>query len=311
MISTLVSIYDSKDLFVKELQILLAERLLSISDGNYEREIRNIEILKLRFGETALHVCEVMLKDMTDSKRVDQRVHQDHQVCSLNICPTNSLLTSTLVSSTCFNRLQTFLAAPQCFQCQNAQDHEQVSTVLVIHVPTTNVYHSVLAAYEQQYIKQKADKRLLWIPQIGKVSLHIELADRSLDVEVGVVEAAIIELFGEKGENSFEKHCLFLLTSPITDVWTLNELAEALGTDVNVARKAAAQWIELRVVNEDTPHTYRLLEKQEAETTSVANRDDEADAPSAAPARQQQAEQVRVFWRVSQLAGSTSANVKY
>ena len=86
MISTLVSIYDSKDLFVKELQILLAERLLSISDGNYEREIRNIEILKLRFGETALHVCEVMLKDMTDSKRVDQRVHQDHQVSSLNIC---------------------------------------------------------------------------------------------------------------------------------------------------------------------------------------------------------------------------------
>ena len=172
----------------------------------------------------------------------------------------------------------------------------------------TNVYHSVLAAYEQQYIKQKADKRLLWIPQIGKVSLHIELADRSLDVEVGVVEAAIIELFGEKGEDSFEKHCIFLLTLPITDVWTLNELAEALGTDVNVARKAAAQWIELRVVNEDTPHTYRLLEKQEAETTSVANRGDEVDAPSAAPARQQQAEQVRVFWRVSQFAGSTPAN---
>ena len=39
-ISTLVSIYDSKDLFVKELQVLLAQRLLAIQDGNFDNEVR-------------------------------------------------------------------------------------------------------------------------------------------------------------------------------------------------------------------------------------------------------------------------------
>lgn len=39
VISTLVSIYDSKDLFVKELQVLLAQRLLTIKDGNFEKEV--------------------------------------------------------------------------------------------------------------------------------------------------------------------------------------------------------------------------------------------------------------------------------
>lgn len=39
VISTLVSIYDSKDLFVKELQVLLAQRLLAISDGKFEKEV--------------------------------------------------------------------------------------------------------------------------------------------------------------------------------------------------------------------------------------------------------------------------------
>lgn len=39
VISTLVSIYDSKDLFVKELQVLLAQRLLAITDGNFEKEV--------------------------------------------------------------------------------------------------------------------------------------------------------------------------------------------------------------------------------------------------------------------------------
>ena len=106
VISTLVSIYDSKDLFVKELQVLLAQRLLAIKDGNFEKvekevnsllrpsvlldneltlvpgnQRRNIEILKIRFGEAALQVCEVMLKDMTDSKRIDGHVQSQKAVC--------------------------------------------------------------------------------------------------------------------------------------------------------------------------------------------------------------------------------------
>lgn len=104
--STLVSIYDSKDLFVKELQVLLAQRLLAIQDGNFDNEAssfpltlaavssvpllicfsrggsqrRNIEILKVRFGEAPLQVCEVMLKDMTDSKRIDQHIQAQNEV---------------------------------------------------------------------------------------------------------------------------------------------------------------------------------------------------------------------------------------
>ena len=40
-ISTLVSIYDSKDLFIKELQVLLAQRLLAVKDGNFDNEVRS------------------------------------------------------------------------------------------------------------------------------------------------------------------------------------------------------------------------------------------------------------------------------
>lgn len=48
-------------------------------------QIRTIELLKIRFGETALSVCDVMLKDMADSKRIDDHVHGDIQV-GLNRC---------------------------------------------------------------------------------------------------------------------------------------------------------------------------------------------------------------------------------
>lgn len=41
-ISTLVSIYDSKDLFIKELQVLLAQRLLAIQDGDFDNEVSSV-----------------------------------------------------------------------------------------------------------------------------------------------------------------------------------------------------------------------------------------------------------------------------
>ncbi len=34
-------------------------------------QVRNVELLKLRFGEGNLHFCEVMIKDVADSRRIN------------------------------------------------------------------------------------------------------------------------------------------------------------------------------------------------------------------------------------------------
>ena len=54
--------------------------------SNFLIQRRNIEILKIRFGESALQVCEVMLRDMTDSKRIDGHV-QSQRAVSPPPCP--------------------------------------------------------------------------------------------------------------------------------------------------------------------------------------------------------------------------------
>ena len=74
IISMLVNIYGSKELFVNEYRTLLADRILTQFNYEIEKEIRYLELLKLRFGETQLHYCEVMLKDVADSKRLNARV---------------------------------------------------------------------------------------------------------------------------------------------------------------------------------------------------------------------------------------------
>ena len=44
------------------------------------REVRNLELLKKRFGDGALQSCEVMLRDIAESKRVTQAVHRHRRV---------------------------------------------------------------------------------------------------------------------------------------------------------------------------------------------------------------------------------------
>jgi hypothetical protein len=58
---------------------MLSNRLLSQFSYNTEREIRNLELLKLRFGETSLQQCEVMLKDISDSKRINNAILGEDQ----------------------------------------------------------------------------------------------------------------------------------------------------------------------------------------------------------------------------------------
>lgn len=41
---------------------MLADRLLAKTDYDCERELRTLELLKVRFGEANLHTAEVMLK---------------------------------------------------------------------------------------------------------------------------------------------------------------------------------------------------------------------------------------------------------
>jgi anaphase-promoting complex subunit 2 len=99
----LVSIYGTKELFVNEYRSLLSNRLLSLTDYETEKELLTLELLTLRFGEgtPALHNCEIMLKDISDSKRINNHIHRTTTattiITSTTIIPSN--FNATLISN--------------------------------------------------------------------------------------------------------------------------------------------------------------------------------------------------------------------
>ena len=65
-------------------------------------------------------------------------------------------------------------------------------------VPLTQP-HRVQDLYANGFTEFKPDKKLHWLPQLGTITLELELKDRTIEAEVTPIEAAVIGLFEENG----------------------------------------------------------------------------------------------------------------
>lgn len=227
---------------------MLAQRLLALKDGNLDRERRNVEILKIRFGEPALQVCEVMLRDMTDSRRIDQHVQSQKP----------SVMHPTIISRHFWPALE-------------ASD-----------MVMPGQFHDLQEQYAKEFSAFKPDKVIRWHPHLGRIQLELELDDRIVEADVPPLEAAFIELFSEK------------------DTWTVDELIERVGTVTrSAALKALGTWVDMRLLKEDSENVFRLLSVAE-DVTEVAPPKlavGGEDLPPVISVQQQQAEQMRVYWK--------------
>lgn len=59
-------------------------------------QVRTLELLKLRFGESALRQCDVMLKDVADSKRVDASIKADSRGSANGLEGTSATIISSV-----------------------------------------------------------------------------------------------------------------------------------------------------------------------------------------------------------------------
>ncbi|XP_053298739.1 anaphase-promoting complex subunit 2 [Pleuronectes platessa] len=182
IISLLVSIYGSKDIFIDEYRAVLADRLLHQLNYNTAREIRNVELLKLRFGESHMHYCEVMLKDMADSRRINSNIREEESRLGEEEEQPPLSLSSIILSSEFWPPLKEEKLELPPVVCQ------------------------AMEAYTHRYEKLKAMRTLSWKPHLGSVTLDVELEDRTLtNLTVSPIHAAIILHFQEKSSWTLEE----------------------------------------------------------------------------------------------------------
>lgn len=209
IISMLVNVYGSKDLFVNEYRTLLADRLLSSLNYNTEKEIRYLELLKLRFGESQLHYCEVMLKDIYDSKRINTHLHSD---VNFNLDSQEFAITAMILSAQFWPHFnKETLELPEF-----VQEH--------------------LNTYTKAFETLKGNRTLCWKPQLGSVNLDIEIKDRKINLTVSPIHATIIWHFQSKNQWTIEElsqimHAPATLVRRKITYWQSQGLLHEIGTD--------------------------------------------------------------------------------
>ncbi|XP_077386875.1 anaphase-promoting complex subunit 2 isoform X1 [Festucalex cinctus] len=268
IISLLVSIYGSKDIFINEYRTVLADRLLHQLNYNTAREIRNVELLKLRFGESHMHYCEVMLKDMADSRRINSNIceeeekEQGEEPRPEGEEPRPSPWLSAIVLSSEF--------WPQLKE-------EKMELPTLVQQATD--------AYTRRYEKLKAMRTLSWKPHLGSVTLDVELEDRTIsNITVSPLHAAIILHFQDKSS------------------WTLEELSAKLSVPKEALHRKLALWQQHGVLREESAGRYSVLEtassckdKMERGVAMMIDSDDERDSNTTTQ-RQQREEKMQLFW---------------
>lgn len=228
VLSLLVSIYDTRDVFVKEFEKLLGQRLLQFhadqESGYYEtgREIKQVEMMKLRFGDEALSRCEVMLRDMAESKRTDQNVantaRQNQWTMDMH----------AIIISRHFWPSQ-LSASSQGTTISNNSDKQP----MVLPSEMAEMRNRYAGVYESL----KPARKLEWQDDLSQISLKVELADRTLTMDVNPAQAAVLFALQDNARMSLEElvqklECAEDFVLPRIKFWQSQGVVRDIGDNV-------------------------------------------------------------------------------
>ncbi|CDW73691.1 anaphase-promoting complex subunit 2 [Stylonychia lemnae] len=223
IISTLVNIYGSQDAFLKVYKSMLEERLLSGNEIKQENEIRNLELMKLRFGDQNLHSSDVMLRDIKESERIRIATRQiiekkqnetgRHVIYGSSELPIQNL-NACIISKGYWDSIQEDDTGNQFKPpkfLQKAYDD-----------------------FEAIYQSLKRIRKVNFKPQLGSVNLTLHFNNGSFKFRVTPIQASIISLFNDKNPKTL----------------SADFIADQLDIKVDEVRRKVSFWVCKGVLKE-------------------------------------------------------------
>lgn len=206
----LVNIYGSRELFVNEYRMMLADKLLQNVEFDTDRDVQTLELLKLRFGEESLHQCEIMVRDIEDSKRLNLNV----QSTMKNPDGTATAVDQPGRPQDQSTRVDATIVSQQFWPPLQDED-------FILHPKVSKD----IDAFKDAYHVLRNPRSLGWNASLGSVQLSIELEGEEREFTVSPLQATIILYFEEK------------------DRWSVEELASRLEISDDLLLKHISLWV--------------------------------------------------------------------
>jgi len=220
ILAMLVGIYGSQELFVNEYRMMLADKLLANLDFDTDKEVHTLELLKLRFGETSLRQCEIMIKDIDDSKRIVSNIRSTVDL-DKGVDADESMVVDAAIVSHIF--------WPPLLK-DDMKVHPRIQTQL--------------DRFGKEYANLKNPRKLIWLSQLGTVQIELDFVDDNDSVG------------GETARKNIRKKeftCSPLQATLIThfedkDCWTAADLSNETGVTEDIIKRKMGYWLNQRIV---------------------------------------------------------------
>ena len=228
LLSLLVSIFQRVDVVAQEYAQLLSVRLLEKLEFDIEHETRIHEMMKLRLGEGPLHMAEVMLKDIVDSKRFRTHVasHRGPVMTlhdSIRRVDGPSAMAAAQVLST-FGRASSLdLPSTQEGQDEWPLPHAKLLSYLFwpgieapvgAEGPWKHLHPAIqarLETYTKEFATLKRPRTLRWLAQLGTMNLELTAANGTQhELTLSLLEASTALHLGNQGRWTAEELCAVL-----------------------------------------------------------------------------------------------------
>lgn len=280
----LFTLWERED-FINELKNILGDHLLRCQDPEYEKEIRLVELIKVRLGDDKLQACEVMLRDVLESKRInatirasgtlhtpDRRLPQTPE----NAAPRTPRPRRTTTSAPSLHP-STPSSKPPDTTTLNAQILSSFFWPLLRddHFLVPAQIQILQKEYESRFERIKGMRKLRWMNALGDGTVTLELKDRTEEFDhLTPWQVSVIYAFqpqpGEEWTTSNGRGKQRAQESSITR--NVAQLEEMLEMDDMLVRQALAFWVGKSVLREISPSsdTFSVIEKRSSSLTDNA-----------------------------------------
>ena len=214
-------------------------------------QIKVLDLLKLRFGEAPLQSCEVMLKDIQDSGRVDSIIRRDQKLdpseqefeaarASTGMYEESSMNPEGILKPSLHAKILSRLFWPQL--------HDESYRI-------PDAIAELQRSYEQGFESLKSSRKLTWLHTLGLATVELELTDRTIVEEVHTWQATVIWAF--QSDSGVER--------------SVKELVEELEMEEGLVRSALKFWVKKLVLEEKSKDVFSVLETLNQEDRARSN----------------------------------------
>jgi len=228
IISSLVNIFGSPEKFIEQYKRMLAERCVSDNNFSIENEIKNLELLKIKFGENMFQGCDIIIKDVKDSFKINTSVktllhkNKNHQNFIDNEFDLNSLIIN-----------KNFWP----FKEESLFSLDDISKSTENNFKILKILKEKIENYKKVYSSLKFSRTLDFYSNVGYVELCLTFDNGTFDFRVTPLSAIIINLFDER--TNFE--------------WfTVENISDALSCNNNDVKKKLNFWVNAGVLSENS-----------------------------------------------------------